>query len=291
MAIQGAYHGDTFGAMSVGERDCFNVPFEPYFFNVDFIPFPSKEEERTILEQAEELLKSNAYCCLILEPLIQGSAGMRIYSVEFLNELTKIAKKYQTLVVYDEVMTAWGRTGKLFAFDHSDVQPDIICLSKGLTGGVLPLGLTIATQEIHDAFLSDEKAKAFLHGHSFTGNPLACAAACASLDLFEESETWINIEAISKRNELFYQKIKNHPNVSDARFMGTILAIELKESNNQGYFSEKKEIAYHYFLENGLLLRPLGNVIFINPPYCLTEAEQNYIFEIITKFLNQLNEH
>ena len=291
MAMQGAYHGDTFGAMSVGERDCFNVPFEPYFFNVDFIPFPSKEEERTILEQAEELLKSHAYCCLILEPLIQGSAGMRMYSVEFLNELTKIAKKYQTLVIYDEVMTAWGRTGKLFAFNHSDVQPDIICLSKGLTGGVLPLGLTIATQEIHDAFLSDEKAKAFLHGHSFTGNPLACAAACASLDLFEESETWINIEAISKRNELFYQKIKNHPNVSDARFMGTIFAIELKESNNQGYFSEKKEIAYHYFLENGLLLRPLGNVIFINPPYCLTEAEQNYIFEIITKFLNQLNEH
>ena len=288
LALEGAYHGDTFGAMSVGERDCFNVPFEPYFFEVTYLPFPTSEMEEEILINAENLLKSREFGCLILEPLIQGSAGMRIYSISFLEKLTTIAKKYGTLVIYDEIMTAFGRTGKLFAFEHTQVQPDIICLSKGLTGGVLPLGLTVTTQSIFDAFLSEERVKAFLHGHSFTGNPLACAAACASLDLFEKEETWAEIDAIGKRNAAFIETIKLNPQVKDVRGIGTILAIELNDSES-GYFSQKKEIAYHYFLENGLLLRPLGNVIFINPPYCLTEDEQQYIFDVITSFLNDLN--
>jgi len=288
LALEGAYHGDTFGAMSVGERDCFNVPFEPYFFEVTYLPFPTSEMEEEILINAENLLKSREFGCLILEPLIQGSAGMRIYSISFLEKLTTIAKKYGTLVIYDEIMTAFGRTGKLFAFEHTQVQPDIICLSKGLTGGVLPLGLTVTTQSIFDAFLSEERVKAFLHGHSFTGNPLACAAACASLDLFEKEETWADIDAIGKRNAAFIVTIKLNPQVKDVRGIGTILAIELNDSES-GYFSQKKEIAYHYFLENGMLLRPLGNVIFINPPYCLTEDEQQYIFDVITSFLNELN--
>jgi adenosylmethionine-8-amino-7-oxononanoate aminotransferase len=288
LALEGAYHGDTFGAMSVGERDCFNVPFEPYFFEVTYLSFPTSEMEEEILINAENLLKSLEFGCLILEPLIQGSAGMRIYSISFLEKLTTIAKKYGTLVIYDEIMTAFGRTGKLFAFEHTQVQPDIICLSKGLTGGVLPLGLTVTTQSIFDAFLSEERVKAFLHGHSFTGNPLACAAACASLDLFEKEETWADIDAIGKRNAAFIVTIKLNPQVKDVRGIGTILAIELNDSES-GYFSQKKEIAYHYFLENGMLLRPLGNVIFINPPYCLTEDEQQYIFDVITSFLNELN--
>ena len=288
LALEGAYHGDTFGAMSVGERDCFNVPFEPYFFEVDYLPFPLQEQENEILNQAENLLKTKEFGCLILEPLVQGSSGMRIYSKDFLEKLTTIAKKYKTLVIYDEVMTAWGRTGKLFAFEHSLVQPDLLCLSKGLTGGVLPLGLTVTTQPVFDAFLSDDRAKAFLHGHSFTGNPLACAAACASLDLFEAAKTWDQIEAISNRNNSFLSTLKKHAQVRDVRSIGTILAIELNDSEN-GYFSKLKEIAYNYFLENGLLLRPLGNVIFINPPYCLTEQEHQKIFDVITEFLNQLN--
>lgn len=288
LALEGAYHGDTFGAMSVGERDCFNVPFEPYFFEVTYLPFPDSDSEKEILRNAENLLKSGEFGCLIIEPLIQGSAGMRIYSISFLEKLTTLAKKYGTLVIYDEIMTAFGRTGKLFAFEHTRVQPDIICLSKGLTGGVLPLGLTVTTQSIFDAFLSEERVKAFLHGHSFTGNPLACAAACASLDLFEKEETWAQIDEIGKRNKTFIETIRLNSQVKDVRCFGTILAIELKDSES-GYFSQKKEIAYHYFLENGLLLRPLGNVIFINPPYCLTEKEQHYIFDVITRFLNELD--
>ena len=288
LALEGAYHGDTFGAMSVGERDYFNAPFEPFFFNVDFLEFPIEAKEKQLLEQAKTLFETGEFITLIVEPLIQGSAGMRFYSVSFLEELVKLAKTNHVLVIFDEIMTAWGRTGTLFAFEHTQVRPDIICLSKGLTGGVLPLGLTVTTNDIFDAFLSDERAKAFLHGHSFTGNPLACAAACASLDLFEKEETWSKIKAIEIRNQLFLKKIENHSAISSVRVYGTILALDLKTEGPAGYFAKIRDTAYTFFLDNGLLLRPLGNVLFINPPYCLTESEQISIFEIIERFLNEL---
>lgn len=285
LALEGAYHGDTFGAMSVGERDYFNAPFEPFFFNVDFLEFPTEANEQQLLAQAKTLFESGEFICLIVEPLIQGSAGMRFYSIAFLEVLVKLAKANNVLVIFDEIMTAFGRTGTLFAFEHTQVRPDIICLSKGLTGGVLPLGLTVATNAIFEAFLSDERAKAFLHGHSFTGNPLACAAACASLELFEQPETWTKIKAIETRNLDFLQKLEKHPAISSARVYGTILALDLKTDGPAGYFSKIRDTAYTFFLDNGLLLRPLGNVLFINPPYCLTEKEQQYIFGVIEKFL------
>jgi adenosylmethionine-8-amino-7-oxononanoate aminotransferase len=288
LAIDGAYHGDTFGAMSVCERGVFNRPFEPLFFHVDFLDFPTIEKEKELLNKAQELLKTNEFAALIVEPLVQGSAGMRIYRPEFLDELVRIAKKHKTLVIFDEVMTGWGRTGKWFALDHIQEIPDIVCLSKGLTGGVLPLGLTVATQEIFNAFLSDEKRKAFLHGHSFTGNPLACAAACASIDLMESQKTWESIERISSRNQQFLQEIRNHSTVKDARCLGTILAIEINVSSESSYFNSMRDEAYHFFLENGLWIRPLGNVIFVNPPYCLTHSEQNRIFAILKSFLKKI---
>ena len=287
LALEGAYHGDTFGAMSVGERDYFNAPFEPFFFNVDFLEFPTETNEKQLLAKAKILFESGEFISLIVEPLIQGSAGMRFYSISFLEELVNLAKANNVLVIFDEIMTAFGRTGTLFAFEHTNVRPDIICLSKGLTGGVLPLGLTVATNAIFDAFLSDERAKAFLHGHSFTGNPLACAAACASLDLFEQPETWTKIKAIETRNLNFLEKLEKHPAINNARVYGTILALDLKTDGPAGYFSKIRDRAYTFFLENGLLLRPLGNVLFINPPYCLTEKEQLMIFGVIEKFLEQ----
>jgi adenosylmethionine-8-amino-7-oxononanoate aminotransferase len=288
LAIDGAYHGDTFGAMSVGERGVFNIPFEPLFFHVDFLDFPTIEKEKELLNKAQELLKTNEFAALIVEPLVQGSAGMRIYRPEFLDELVRIAKKNKTLVIFDEVMTGWGRTGKWFALDHIQEIPDIVCLSKGLTGGVLPLGLTVATKEIFNAFLSDEKRKAFLHGHSFTGNPLACAAACASINIMESQKTWESIERISSRNQHFLQEIRNHSTVKDARCLGTILAIEINVSSESSYFNSMRDEAYHFFLENGLWIRPLGNVIFVNPPYCLTHSEQNRIFAILKSFLKKI---
>lgn len=285
LALEGAYHGDTFGAMSVGERDYFNAPFEPFFFKVDFLEFPTEANEKELLERAKTLFETGEFISLIVEPLIQGSAGMRFYSVSFLEALVNLAKANNVLVIFDEIMTAFGRTGTLFAFEHTNVRPDIICLSKGLTGGVLPLGLTVATNAIFDAFLSDERAKAFLHGHSFTGNPLACAAACASLDLFEQAATWENIKAIETRNLDFLQKLEKYAIIENPRVYGTILAFDLKTDGPAGYFSKIRDTAYTFFLENGLLLRPLGNVLFINPPYCLTEKEQLRIFEVIERFL------
>jgi adenosylmethionine-8-amino-7-oxononanoate aminotransferase len=288
LAIDGAYHGDTFGAMSVCERGVFNRPFESLFFQVDFLDFPTPEKEETLLAKAETLLKLNQYAALIVEPLVQGSSGMRMYSPQFLDELVKLAKKYHTLVIFDEVMTGWGRTGKWFALNHIQEIPDIVCLSKGLTGGVLPLGLTVATKAIFNAFLGEEKQKAFLHGHSFTGNPLACAAACASLDLLEEEKTWRAIKRISTNYEPLIVELKSSPVIKEIRQLGTILAIELAVSEESSYFNSIRDEAYHYFLDNGLWIRPLGNVIFVNPPYCLTQAEQNRIFVVIKRFIKKL---
>lgn len=287
LAIEGAYHGDTFGSMSVGERGFFNRPFEYYFFDVDYIDFPTPENEAQLLERAEALFQSGEFAGIIVEPLIQGSAGMRIYSVDFLNRLVELAKKHEVLVIFDEVMTGWGRTGKLFAMQHTSVTPDIICLSKGLTGGVMPLGLTVTTQKIYDQFLSEETVKALLHGHSFTGNPLACAVANASIDLFELNFTWKNIDRISEQHAQFKEKITQHPSVKTIRHLGTILAIEVEEGNETSYFSSIKEQAFNYFKSKGILLRPLGNIIYLNPPYCITTEQLNTIYSEIEQFLNK----
>jgi adenosylmethionine---8-amino-7-oxononanoate aminotransferase len=287
LALEGAYHGDTFGAMAVGQRGYFNQPFEHFFFDVDFIDFPTKDNEEELLYQAENLFKSTEFAAVILEPLVQGSAGMRMYSAAFLTRLVNLAKHYDVKVILDEVMTAWGRTGTYFAFQHTDIVPDIICLSKGLTGGVLPLGLTVATNEIYEAFLSEDKTKALLHGHSFTGNPLSCAAACASLDLFEQQTTWENVKRIADANEVFALTIDS-TGVENVRSLGTILAIELKVSGESSYFSNIRDEAYAYFLENGILLRPLGNIIFINPPYCITVKELQKVHQTIENFISTL---
>ncbi len=283
LAMEGAYHGDTFGAMSAGQRGYFNEPFEDYFFDVDFIPFP-EQDEKAVLEMAFEKLQTKEYAAVILEPLVQGSAGMRMYSESFLDQFVQSAKSSNTLVVFDEVMTAWGRTGKLFAMNHCKEHPDIVCLSKGLTGGVLPLGLTVATRTIYDAFYSDDKRKALLHGHSFTGNAIACSVANASIQLLLKEKTVKSIERISRLNEKFKKKLeKKFPTVK-VRTLGTILALEMDTEEN-GYFASMRDQAYDFFIENGLLIRPLGNVIFVNPPFCLTDLEYAKIEKVILMFL------
>jgi adenosylmethionine-8-amino-7-oxononanoate aminotransferase len=288
LALEGAYHGDTFGAMSVGQRDYFNKPFEPFFFDVDYLEFPSKEKESSTLARAEELFKTNEFAAVIVEPLVQGSAGMYMYSASWLTELVKIARKHHVKVIFDEVMTAWGRTGTYFAMDHCDEKPDIVCLSKGLTGGVIPLGLTVATDEIYNAFLSDEKAKALLHGHSFTGNAIACAAANASLDLFEIGYTWKRVARIGKKHLTFQKEISKHKAIQDVRVLGTIIAIELKTEEGSSYFASIRDKAYNFFLEKGLLIRPLGNIIFLNPPYSFKDEELDVVYGTILEFIESL---
>lgn len=285
LAMEGAYHGDTFGAMAIGQRGVFNEPFEHFFFDVDFIPFPDGNLAELALQQAEELFQSGEFAAVIVEPLVQGSAGMCMYSADWLDELTALAHKYQVQVIFDEVMTGWGRTGKLFAMDHCLNKPDIVCLSKGLTGGVLPLGLTVATEEIYEAFLHPEKAKALLHGHSYTGNPLVCAAANASLDIFEEHQTWENIARIEASHKVFTEKLKEISCVQNTEVCGTIIRFEIATGEGNTYFSAIRDKAYRYFLEKGCLIRPLGNVIFVNPPYCITDEELQQVYETILSFV------
>ncbi|MES2800701.1 MAG: adenosylmethionine--8-amino-7-oxononanoate transaminase [Bacteroidota bacterium] len=285
VALEGAYHGDTFGAMSVGQRGYFNKPFEQYFFEVDFLDFPIRDKEEEILRKAKQLFATNEVAVLIIEPLILGSAGMLMYSVDFLENLCALAKKYDVLIIFDEVMTAWGRTGKLFAFEHTTVRPDIICLSKGLTGGVLPLGLTVATEEIFEAFLYDEKAKALLHGHSFTGNALSCAAALASIELFKETATWENIGRIIKQHQTFAEQLATISSVKNIRQLGTIIAFEVEiQGQTEGYFASIKEEIVKHMLEHGVLLRPLGNTVFLNPPYCVSDEELGQVYTAILGF-------
>jgi adenosylmethionine-8-amino-7-oxononanoate aminotransferase len=285
LALEGAYHGDTFGAMSIGQRGYFNEPFEHFFFDVDFLEFPSDQKSAAELKKAEQLFQSGEFAAVIVEPLVQGSAGMRIYSANFLESLVQLAKRYDVLVIYDEVMTGWGRTGKLFAMEHCTARPDIICLSKGLTGGVLPLGLTVSTMRIYDAFLSDERRKALLHGHSFTGNPLSCAAAVASIGLFRQKETAEKIQAIGSSHLKFIENLGGHPAIDSIRSLGTILAIDVKVNDTAGYFSSIRDEAYNFMLSKGILLRPCGNSLFVNPPYCIEQHELERIYAALVEFI------
>lgn len=284
LAIEGAYHGDTFGAMSVGQRGNFNQPFEHLFFDVDFIPFPTAENEKDVLKSIEALFQSGEFAGFIFEPLIQGAAGMRIYSADFLDKAIQLAKKHQVLTIADEVMTGFYRTGTAFAINQIKARPDIICLSKGLTGGVLPLGLTVSTIEIYNAFLADETAKALLHGHSFTGNALACASSCASLELLLSAVTLNSVQRITKSHQTFVLGHKNHPVFESINSLGTILSVSLKTEEGNSYFQQIRDQAYQYFLSNGFLIRPLGNVVFVNPPYCITDVELESVYKVILDF-------
>ncbi len=290
LALEGAYHGDTFGAMSVGERSVFTQAFQSFLFDVEYL---SLSEEA--IPKARELMASGDVACFIFEPLIQGAAGMVMYEAEWLDRLIGMAKENQVLCIADEVFTGFGRTGKSFAIDHLTEQVDVICLSKGLTGGALPLGATLCTQAIHDAFQENKKApndleglniKTFFHGHSFTANPIACAAALASLELFEQASCQASILAIKKKHQDFCEGFSptNFPSIESVRSKGVVLAITYKAEQRQGYLSEMRNRLYIYFLEKGILMRPLGNTVYVVPPYCITAEELDTIYQAILSF-------
>ncbi|GAA3976148.1 adenosylmethionine--8-amino-7-oxononanoate transaminase [Mucilaginibacter dorajii] len=286
LAFSNAYHGDTFGAMAVSGRSAFTKAFDSLLFEVEFIDTPTRDNIESLKSQISNLKSDLA--CFVFEPLVQGSAGMLMYEAEYLDELMAHCKQEGVLMIDDEIFTGFGRTGKEFACNYLQVQPDIMCFSKGLTGGTMALGVTTCTQEIYDAFLSDDKLKTLFHGHSFTANPIACASALASLDLFEQAETAANIERIVALHAQFAQKIKYHPKIKTIRQTGTILAMEWETGDNTSYFSSLRDKLYHYFLAEGIILRPLGNVIYILPPYCITNDELAYVYSKIEQALQEI---
>jgi adenosylmethionine-8-amino-7-oxononanoate aminotransferase len=281
VAFENAYHGDTFGAMSAGARGPFNAAFHNYLFEVEHIPVPNVNTIETVKQQFEALAKEGNVAAFIFEPLVQGAGGMLMHEAGYLDELLSIAHQHQIICIADEVMTGFGRTGKNFAIEYLQNQPDIICLSKGITGGFLPLGVTLCSEKIVQAFDSSEKEKTFYHGHSYTANPLSCTAANASIGLLTEEACQQKIGFISQLHQSFGDTIKNHLSVKDVRQQGTILAIEFKTKEDSSYFNSIRDRLYEFYLSKGILLRPLGNVIYIMPPYCITEAELNKVYDVI----------
>jgi adenosylmethionine-8-amino-7-oxononanoate aminotransferase len=287
IAFENAYHGDTFGSMSVGARNAFNNAFSPLLFDVLRLPVPDKENIDAVKQTLHNHIKAGNVCAFIFEPLVLGAGGsMQMYDAALLDELLAICKQNNIITIADEVMTGFGRTGKFFATDYLSNKPDIICLSKGITGGVMPLGVTACAQFIYDAYISDNKHKTFFHGHSYTANPTACAAALASMDLMEKEETWNNIQEIAIAHISFKEKIKTHPNIISIRNLGTIIALEIKTPEESGYLNNLAEKISAYFIQKGILLRPLGNVLYILPPYCISQTDLIYIYTCIETFLN-----
>jgi adenosylmethionine-8-amino-7-oxononanoate aminotransferase len=285
IAFENAYHGDTFGGMSVGARNAFNLPFSKLLFDVIHIPVPVKGKEQETLNALKIALRQTDVAAFVFEPLVQGAGGMVMYSEKVLDELIKECRANNIITIADEVMTGFGRTGKFFASDHLNHKPDIICMSKGLTGGVMPLGATSCAQFIYDAFLSDDKMKTFFHGHSYTANPTACSAALASMDLFDKPETFENVKRIETKHDTFLQKIKSHKALIDVRQLGTIIAFEVKTNEHTHYLNSLAEHISEFFISRGIILRPLGNVLYILPPYCISNEDLTYIYNTVEEFL------
>lgn len=287
LAFEGCYHGDTFGAMSLAGVEPFNQPFSKHLFKVSYIPFPTAENWPKAAAELQKEIASGQVAALVYEPMIQGVGGMRLFDVELQEKILAMCRNQDVLLVADEVMTGFGRTGKLFASEYLTTQPDIVCLSKGLTGGFLPLGATAATKQVYEAFETNDKHKIFLHGHSYTGNPLSCAAANASLDLLLSEECQKSITRIEIIQKTFVQHLKGNKRLEWVNSLGTILTMNLVPQQAKGYFDYRAEDAYQYFLAKDLLLRPLGNALYISPPYCVSVSELQIAQEAILEYLTK----
>ncbi len=283
LAFKNSYHGDTFGAMAVSARSAFTAPFESLLFDVEYLETPNAGNIGQITDYIAS--RSAEIAAFIYEPLVQGSGGMLMYEARYLDQLLDYCRKERILLIADEVMTGFGRTGKLFASEYMNTQPDLVCLSKGLTGGTMALGVTSCTAEIYNAFLSEDKLKTLFHGHSFTANPVACAAALASLQLTLSAETASNLQRIEDRHRLFASRIKGHPRLKEVRQTGTIIAFEWNTPEDSSYFSALRDKLYNYFLERRIILRPLGNILYILPPYCISDEQLDYVYAEIERAL------
>ncbi len=287
VSLENAYHGDTFGAMAVGDVSVFHAEFSDLFFRVRRIPTrldPSLESDdpldRLLAEEGDRV------AAVIIEPMLQGAGGMICWDAERLRKIRSATRDRGIPLIADEVFTGFGRTGCVFACEHGPIEPDILCVSKALTGGYLPLAATLASDEIFGAFLSDDRARAFFHGHSYTGNALGCAVALESLAIFDETDRLGRVGELESRFRARLDHLDDHPLVSETRGIGGVAALELKPETRGGYLDDRGPRITRRLLDAGIFLRPLGNVLYFVPPYVITDDEVEWVFDAIARELD-----
>ncbi|WP_293889924.1 adenosylmethionine--8-amino-7-oxononanoate transaminase [Flavobacterium sp.] len=285
IAFEDAFHGDTFGAMASSGISFFTEAFKGSLLEVVRIPVPTIGNEEQSLQALHNLVSTNEYAAFIFEPLVQGAAGMVMYRPEVLDTMILICSKNQVFTIADEVMTGFGKTGKIFATDYLVNKPDMMCLSKALTGGTIPMAITSFTQEIFDGFYDDDTNKALFHGHTFTANPTGCSAALASINLLQTEEMQGNITRVNKQHLAFEQRIKSHSKVKTTRVLGVIFALEIHSEKQESYYGTMRNTLYNFFMENGVILRPVGNIVYILPPYIITNSQLEKVYATVEKAL------
>ena len=284
LAFEDAFHGDTFGSMSVSGLSVYNGPFQQWLMEVERIPVPTNENIDDLINSLEDRLRREDVAGFIFEPLVQGAAAMQMHKAEHLSRILRICKKYGTLTVADEVMTGFGKTGKNFASDHLDISPDIICLSKALTAGLMPMAATSCSQEIYEAFYSDQISKGLFHGHTYTANPLACTAALAGIELLKSDEIQQSIQEITKSHKRFDEQIRSHNKVEATRQCGIIYALDLKTKTDR--YGKFRDMLYDFFMSKGVFLRPLGNTVYIHAPYVISNEQMSRVYEVIEEAID-----
>jgi len=292
VALEHSYHGDTFGAMSVSDDSPFTAAFES--LRVPILRTHSASCARCpvgltraachieCLHRLTHLLAEHGHeiAAVIVEPLLQGAGGMIVHPEEFLAGVRRLTAAHDVLLIADEVLTGFGRTGRMFACERAGIAPDLMCIAKGLTGGFLSLAATLTTDRVHDAFANGDRSRAFFHGHSYTANPIACTAANASLQIFDTEPVFERIASIENVHAQRLPALAAHPTVMDVRRIGTVAAIELNVPD-AGYLSSLRPLLYQFFLDRGVLLRPLGNVVYILPPYVISPEQLHFVYDVI----------
>jgi adenosylmethionine-8-amino-7-oxononanoate aminotransferase len=280
VVMEHAYHGDTVGTMSVGARGVFNATYEPLLFDVTTVPFPALGREQATLDALDAACRQENPAAFIVEPLILGAGGMLMYPAWVLREMKRICEAANVLFIADEVMTGWGRTGTLFACEQADISPDIACYSKGLTGGSLPLAVTLCRAEIFEAHYSKDRRRTFFHSSSYTANPVACAAAQANLELWQDQQSRERVAGVAAMQELAIEPFRADARFENVRRTGTVTALDLKVGEG-GYLAGVGPKLQAFFSGRDLLLRPLGNTIYVMPPYCVSPADLGEVYAAI----------
>ncbi|WP_293883014.1 adenosylmethionine--8-amino-7-oxononanoate transaminase [Sphingomonas sp.] len=285
LVMEHSYHGDTIGAMSVGARGVFNQAYAPLLFDVGTVPFPRAETEQVTLDALEDACRSRP-AAFIVEPLVLGAGGMLFYTPAVLAEMRAICARHGVLFIADEIMTGWGRTGTLLASEQAGVVPDILCLSKGLTGGAIPLAVTLATPAIFDAHRSRDRAKMFFHSSSYTANPIACAAANANIEIWRDEPVLARVADLGQRQQRHLDRIGSHLKIRTVRRAGTIAAFEIEDETGS-YLSAIAPRLMAHARDHDVLLRPLGNTVYVMPPYCIDDDDLSAIYDVVESFLDR----